>query len=455
MSARLNKQSRIADKLFYGVLVLLVIVLGGLGSVIIAQRLSDMERRIDHRVQTAVWFLEGTLPHEVTHLHAKGIREAIERTGSDELQAVEIFDRNEQRIYIYEREGRESVAYDTAVTRDLFFDHDRSGKFVAYFSKQSILSQIRWREFLRLLILISGAGLALGAGISYLVKRWVVDPIEKTRNFSAALAAGHYDQRIIVTTSDEMGMLQNSLNHMATNLQESVQQLIEASRLKSEFLANLSHEIRTPMNAVIGFADILLDDETNPERRESLETIKRSSNILLDIINHILDFSRIKSGEVKLDLSRFLVHEVIDEMTPLIRQKLHGRNIVFHVVIDDRIREPLNADRLRLRQVLLNLLVNATKFTEQGSITLSVIPDPERQGVRFSVTDTGVGIPPEHHERIFEAFTQVDATRTRQYGGAGLGLAISKQLVELMGGRIWVESVPKNGTTISFTVASV
>lgn len=451
MLGPLNRSKRLADKFFYGTLAILVIVLGGMGSFIIHQRVNDLHARLDRRIATTAHYLEGILPYEVSRLSAKGIRSAIGYAASDELQAIEIFDENDNRLYVYEREGSGKVLYDIKIGHDLVWDDIRVGRFEAYFSKGPSMTSIRRRELSRLILMISAAGLAMGGGIFFLVRRLVVYPIEEAKNFSAELASGNYEHRLPITSPDEIGVLQKSLNDMAESLENYVDQLLDASRMKSEFLANLSHEIRTPMNAVIGFVDVLLSDEPNEERRDLLKTIKQSSNILLETIEHILHLSRIKSGEVKLETASFMMSDLVEEITPIVKQRLVGKSVSFESDLSEDFGAPFLCDRHRLRQVLINLLINSAKFTNDGKISLSIKMIPSNTAL-IQVCDTGIGIPKEEHDRIFEPFTQVDASHTRQYGGTGLGLAIAKQLVELMGGKIWLQSEPGAGTTVSFTI---
>ena len=251
-------------------------------------------------------------------------------------------------------------------------------------------------------------------------------------------------------------VLDKSLGRLVADLEASNQRALRAEKAKGEFLANMSHEIRTPMNAILGMTELALDTSLDDQQQYLIGSVKTASDSLLGLLNDILDFSKIEAGQLHLDEHAFSIAALLDSVKAIMAIAVEEKKLSLQVQADfGVIPGYVQGDELRLRQVLINLVNNAIKFTEHGTITIKV----ERARIatkmavlHFSVIDSGVGIPSDKQEAVFASFNQADSSTARKFGGTGLGLAISKQLVELMGGRLWLESEPGKGSNFQFTV---
>ncbi len=490
-----------------------------MGAYFIATRVHDLDVSLKERGQAIVNYLAQTSEYPVLSANTESLQKLVSkaRDGDDDILAVAIYDKNNLLFASSGTTPiiRQLAANTQSIPRDTYSEEldngiivrtpihtqpllNNSSQFNQLSQQLPILgyvsiylttqnAKIRQYQTIATAIIILLIGFALGGILAQGMARSITLPIIQLATAVKRIKEGQLKVIINSDTTGELKTLVDGFNDMSQSIYEASEgmqaaveqatadlhetnealelqnveldmarkQAIEASRVKSEFLANMSHEIRTPMNGVIGFTNLLLRTQLTNKQNDHLNTIKKSANNLLSLIDDILDFSKIEAGKMDLEKRPINIADCVDEVLNLLGPTTREKKIELLGIVYQDVPEHLLGDSVRICQILTNLTNNAIKFTNEGSIQIRVMLDDESATtvkLKVNVTDTGIGLSMEQQEVLFQAFTQADTTTTRRFGGTGLGLVICKKLVESMNGKIGLESQQGAGSTFWFTV---
>lgn len=457
-------------------------------------RFDDLEAALERQAQAEAQAVAYHAGEGVLARNPEMLAEVVNTNLKDpDIESVAIYDENFVRL-----------ASRGAIPNKLILDLQASGKpFVRH--DKNIISLVPIKDFgwaaveighqhtsekqfgvIMTCIMIVAMGLFISGLFAIGISRDVTGPIHRMAETVHRIRQGELDARIDTDAKNELYVLKEGINDMAAALAESHERMqmnvknataelrlslekiaeqnkaleearkdaLQASKVKSEFLANMSHEIRTPMNGIIGFSDLLLKTKLTSTQQDYLNTIHKSAKSLLQILNDVLDFSKLEAGKLKFDPEPFAIQELLEETFSILSPLAHEKNIELIQFIYQDVPEKIFADPLRLRQVLTNLISNAIKFTDHGHVVARIMCEhKDKNGIliKFTITDTGIGIDPDTRSKIFNAFMQADTTTARRHGGTGLGLVICQKIIEQIGGHIGLESVENEGSTFWFT----
>lgn len=433
------------------------------------KRLSILAESISLNLTASISFNDKYSANEVINTLKvdKNIKQSGLHLPNNEMFTQVRFDDNEYCEFSF----LESIDTSYILKKDRFivikpiYDEVETNKLIGKFYLITDTTDVRERmtEFIRLLFFILIGMSIMAYFIASILQRIVSNPlISLTETMKAITDTKRYDYRITQKRHDEIGTLMDSFNDLLSQIYKTNDALVLAkdhaehsAKIKEEFLANMSHEIRTPMNGIIGMKELLEDTKLDEEQKSYLSNINISAENLLVIINDILDYSKIEAGKMSIESVQFDIFKVMSNIEATLKLKSEEKGLELVFEINKNVPRFVTGDKVRLSQVLINLIGNALKFTKEGSVKILVYLDSDKkytQSLYFEVIDTGIGIPKDKLGTIFQSFNQAKASTTREYGGTGLGLTISKQLVELQGGNISVESTEGEGSKFIFNI---
>ncbi len=506
------KGFNIQTRVFFLALVPTLILSILLGVYIIISRIGDLEKELRLNGEVILSEIVNSSRHQLINPNRHALQDLINIVLEDkELESISFFDKNKKLLAYNGNEDPESSDF----MGHFIFNTNETPTITASKETITLISPIivtknnfkpsekdligwaaitlsRTKTDLKeyQVILTTTIFLVFGILVSIMLARHtakrLTQPIYKMRSAVKKLENGQLETRIHPSSIGEIAELEEGINHMAAALQdgrdelqqnidqatsdlqlsletiekknielaEAQKEALEASRIKSEFIANMSHEIRTPMNGIMGFTNLLFETDLTGIQRNYLTTIQKSTLNLLNLVNNILDFSRLDAGQLRLEHTRFDLRDCIEEVVTIMSPLANAKHLDFSALIDDNIPAKMSSDSLRIKQIITNLVSNAIKFTEHGEVVIKARLEnksDQNTTIRIEISDSGIGLPPHDQKIIFRAFQQANNTISKKYGGTGLGLTICKKLIDQMGGEMGVQSEPGHGSTFWFT----
>ncbi len=419
------------------------------------------EKNLIEKIETISRVHSQAVAHPLWTLDIDGLNRSLQTIAlHPEIECVDVMETGTTERHQWPPGCVKTSDNSRLLTKELTLDNNSLGTLDLYYTNLPLRTELKrelstWLLFYFLLV-------SFAAVIAYLTLQYTVGrPIK--RLMRSIKNTEHSDDYETVSWSshDELGDVISAYNHMIEQIEQNTGELVSARKqaetaayTKSRFLSNMSHELRTPLNAIIGITEMLREDaEEQNDDTEPFDRVATSGRHLLQLIDDILDFSKLEAGKIAISMEEFDLKELLDEVCTTVQPMAENKNNNLELKFSGT-PEYITSDPLRLKQILINLLSNACKFTEAGDIFLQVgrHQNDTNSGVRFSVRDTGIGISEEQHEQLFSDFVQADISTTRQYGGTGLGLAISQRLCKLLGGEVMLESTVGEGSDFSFSI---
>ena len=460
----------ITQEITVAVVAVIFLMISVLGVIVAKALIKNNEEKITWQKKSNLQIATSLLADPIWTVDTNNIRNAASTFVKDDNQiiAVRVLDEYGD-ILVESREASTTAGNfkDLLKVKNRFLDtgairrnNEKIGTVEFIYSTQKFNDELSWL-IIKLGISFLVVGLSFGALILWRMKKTITEPVNRIVETSRKIAEGNYQFQVPEENVIEFQLIAEAssaavraINERDLELKRQIAKAEQATKAKSNFVSTMSHEIRTPLNAIIGLTELTLDSDLSGEQRDNLETAKLSADSLLSIINDILDFSKIEAGKLELEVVEFSLTDVLNECEKILSLSAKKKNLNFRFYYRHDENYIYRGDPFRLKQILLNIINNAIKFTsEQGDVNvhLTVMDKSSTSAlIRFEIQDTGIGIDKAKRENLFEAFSQEDQSTTRKFGGTGLGLSISKKLIDLMGGTIGVESEVDVGSTFWF-----